>query len=138
MKNIMEQLAAGLKNGPLAILTTDVSHVSFGRLAPYILAGLAAYPVLCSFLRFRKMRWLHRKYNFPTRESLARMTDDEAWEIQRVLLQQEFPFFFIKALQFALFRVRHSLILDLMHVLRARQSTKRLNRRTASPLYPVS
>ncbi|EAW22782.1 uncharacterized protein NFIA_014740 [Aspergillus fischeri NRRL 181] len=104
MKNIMEQLAAGLKNGPLAILATDVSHVSFGRLAPYILTGLAAYPVLCSFLRFRKMRWLHRKYNFPTRESLARMTDDEAWEIQRVLLQQEFPFFFIKALQFALFR----------------------------------
>jgi hypothetical protein len=137
MKNIMEQLAAGLKNGPLAILTT-VSYVSFDRLAPYILAGLAAYPVLCSFLRFRKMRWLHRKYNFPNRESLACMTDDEAWEIQRVLLQQEFPFFFIKALQFALFRVRHSPILDLVHVLRARQSTKRLNRRTASPLYPVS
>ncbi|GIK02857.1 hypothetical protein Aspvir_006919 [Aspergillus viridinutans] len=99
MKNIMELLAAGV-----TILTTDVSHVSFGRLAPYILAGLAAYPVLCCFLRFRKMRWLHGKYNFPTRESLARMTDDEAWEIQRVLLQQEFPFFFVKALQFALFR----------------------------------
>lgn len=120
----MEQLAAGLKNGPLAILTTDVSHVGFGRLGPYILAGLAAYPVLCSFLRFRKMRWLHRKYNFPTRKSLARMTDDEAWEIQRVLLQQEFPFFFIKALQFALFRVSQSLALKLMSMLRDRADVR--------------
>lgn len=136
MEKIIERLAAGLNSGPLATLTTDVSHVAFGRLAPYILAGLAAYPVLCSCLRFRRMRSLHRKYNFPTRESLARMTDDEACEIQKVLLQLEFPFFFVKALQFALFRVSHCLI----PVRRTSygQSTKILNRRTAFPLYPGS
>jgi hypothetical protein len=136
MEKIIEQLAARLKSGPLATLTTDVSHVSFGKLAPYILAGLAAYPVLCSCLRFRRMRSLHRKYNFPTRESLARMTDEEAFEIQKVLLQLEFPFFFIKALQFALFRVGHSL--TPVRRISYGRSTKILNRRTASPLYPGS
>ncbi|KAF9890271.1 hypothetical protein FE257_006185 [Aspergillus nanangensis] len=35
---------------------------------------------------------------------MARMTGDEAWEIQKEVLQLEFPFIFIKALQFALFR----------------------------------
>ncbi|THC91129.1 hypothetical protein EYZ11_009419 [Aspergillus tanneri] len=32
------------------------------------------------------------------------MTDDDAWAIQKVLAQLEFPFIFIKSLQFALFR----------------------------------
>lgn len=69
------------------------------------LAVVSAYPVLVSLLRFRRLRKVHKKYNYPTRESFARMTDDDAFEIQRTLLQTEFPFMFAKALQFALFRV---------------------------------
>lgn len=69
------------------------------------LAVVSAYPALVSLLRFRRMRKVHKKYNYPTRESFARMTDDDAFEIQKVLLQTEFPFMFAKALQFALFRV---------------------------------
>ena len=34
------------------------------------------------------------------------MTDYDAWAIQKQLLQMEFPFIVLKALQFALFRVR--------------------------------
>ncbi|PLB43811.1 hypothetical protein P170DRAFT_418160 [Aspergillus steynii IBT 23096] len=69
-----------------------------------IVTIVAAYPILVSLLRFRRVRWLHRKYHYPTRESLSRMTDNDAWEIQKTLLQFEFPFLYIKALQFALFR----------------------------------
>ena len=79
----------------------------------FLVTILAAYPVLVSLLRFRRVRWLHQRYHYPTRESLSRMTDNDAWEIQKVLLQLEFPFIYIKALQFALFRVCSSLFLHL-------------------------
>lgn len=114
MENETQLLTGALKYGPAAILPTAGL---LGQLVPYIVAVSAAYPILCSLLRFRRMRWLHRKYDFPTRESLARMTDDEAWEIQKVLLQLEFPFFYIKALQFALFRVSHLFTSEVLHLL---------------------
>ncbi|PWY89791.1 hypothetical protein BO70DRAFT_285156 [Aspergillus heteromorphus CBS 117.55] len=65
---------------------------------------IPVYLALASLLRFRRAQWLHRKYNYPTRESFSRMTDDDAFEIQKVLIQLEFPFFYLKSLQFALFR----------------------------------
>ena len=71
----------------------------------YITPLLLAYPLLTSLLRFRRHHNLHERYHFPTRESFSHMTDDQAWEIQKVLAQLEFPFIYIKALQFALFRV---------------------------------
>ncbi|OJJ63493.1 hypothetical protein ASPSYDRAFT_83555 [Aspergillus sydowii CBS 593.65] len=70
----------------------------------YVVPLVAAYPILASLLRFRNMKQIHKKYNYPTRESFARMTDEDAFEIQKNLIQYEFPFFFTKALQFALFR----------------------------------
>lgn len=36
---------------------------------------------------------------------MATMTDQDAFEIQKAVVQFEFPFMFIKSLQFALFRV---------------------------------
>lgn len=69
---------------------------------PSVLLG---YPLLVSLLRFQRLRSMQKKYKYPTRESMAKMTDDEAWEIQRTLLWLEFPFVITKALQFALFRV---------------------------------
>ncbi|KAE8355566.1 hypothetical protein BDV28DRAFT_128689 [Aspergillus coremiiformis] len=74
------------------------------QLLPYVFASLIVYPLLVSLLRFRRQQWLHQKYRYATRESLAKMTDDEAWEIQKVLLELEFPFLYVKALQFGLFK----------------------------------
>lgn len=48
---------------------------------------------------------MHKKYPYVTREDMANMTDDHAFEIQKATAQLEFPFMFVKALQFALFRV---------------------------------
>ena len=36
---------------------------------------------------------------------MAKMTDQDAWAIQKTILQMEFPFIVLKSLQFALFRV---------------------------------
>lgn len=66
---------------------------------------LLGYPILVSLLRYRRLRSMHKKYKYDTRESFAEMTDYEAWEIQRTLLWLEFPFVYTKSLQFALFKV---------------------------------
>ncbi|KAG2415461.1 hypothetical protein HFD88_006652 [Aspergillus terreus] len=91
-----QSLWLNLRGKPLDITSSQL--LSYGFLI------VAAYPVLVSFLRFRRLKSLHKKYNYPTRASLSRMTDDEAWEIQKAMLELEFPFIFVKALQFALFR----------------------------------
>jgi hypothetical protein len=65
---------------------------------------LLGYPILCSSLRFRRLRNTLRKYPYTTRASFAKMTDDDATAIQRVLTEYEFPMIYEKALQFALFR----------------------------------
>ncbi|KAI9928851.1 hypothetical protein ASPWEDRAFT_348221 [Aspergillus wentii DTO 134E9] len=78
---------------------------SSSQIFSYALVLLVSYPILISLLRFRRVNRLHQKYaKYSTRESLAQMTDDEAFEIQQAMVKFEFPFFFITALQFALFR----------------------------------
>lgn len=73
----------------------------------YTVPFLLAYPILVSLLRFRRVQQLQKKYQkYATRESMSKMTDDDAFEIQKQMIQLEFPFMYIKALQFALFRVR--------------------------------
>lgn len=85
-----------------------IKDASPRQLLSYTLVGLVIYPTIVSLLRFCRLRKLHRRYHYPTRESMARMTDNEAWEIQKVISELEFPFMYIKALQFALFRVREN------------------------------
>ncbi|RAL10484.1 uncharacterized protein BO97DRAFT_394269 [Aspergillus homomorphus CBS 101889] len=70
----------------------------------YFVLATTSYVILASLLRFRRVKWMHTRYNYPTRESFARMTDDDAWAIQKAMLELEFPFFYLKSLQFALFR----------------------------------
>lgn len=72
----------------------------------YILVALIAYVALVHALRFRRLQGIHKKHNYTTRESMSHMTDDEAWEIQKTLLQLEFPTTAFKSIQFALFKVR--------------------------------
>jgi hypothetical protein len=76
------------------------------QLLPYTAGLLLAWPVVTITLRFQRLRKLHKQYDYPTRESMAKMTDEEAFQIQKHVAQLEFPFMFIKSLQFALFRVR--------------------------------
>ena len=75
----------------------------------YTLSALLAYPFLATSLRHRRTRNLESKYPYATRESYARMTDNEAFEIWNQMAELEFPTTFEKALQFALFRVRSPL-----------------------------
>jgi len=70
------------------------------------LSALLAYPFLATSLRYRRTRNLESKYRYATRESYARMTDNEAFEIWNQMAELEFPTIVEKALQFALFRVR--------------------------------
>ncbi|KAJ5728822.1 uncharacterized protein N7483_003330 [Penicillium malachiteum] len=71
---------------------------------PYAIGLLIGYPLLVRSLRYRRIQNLQKKCNYPTRESMAKMTDEEAFMIQRQLGTFEFPFMFLKSLQFALFR----------------------------------
>ncbi|OOQ82694.1 hypothetical protein PEBR_37948 [Penicillium brasilianum] len=71
---------------------------------PYVLGLLVGYPLLTGSLRYQRMRNMYKKYPYVTRDDMANMTDDHAFEIQKAVAQLEFPFMFIKSLQFALFR----------------------------------
>lgn len=71
----------------------------------YAVLGLGAYLALVSSLRFRRCHKLQKAYPYHTREQMSKMTDHDAWAIQKQILQNEFPFMVLKSLQFALFRV---------------------------------
>lgn len=70
-----------------------------------VLIGLAGYVGLCSFLRFRRLRSVQARYKFDTRESLSRMTNQEAHEIVWSLVNYEMPLFYDLSLRLALFEV---------------------------------
>ena len=76
------------------------------RWAPVPVLGPATYLLVSSLLRYRRLKQTRKEFKYPTRESYANMTDDDAWKIQLKIAQLEFPFMYLKALQFALFRVR--------------------------------
>lgn len=46
-----------------------------------------------------------KKYGYTTRESLSKMTTEDAYAIQIEIAELEFPSAYEKALQFALFKV---------------------------------
>lgn len=103
--NYLSKHSSSLHQYPVDRILLD--HASLRQILTYVvLPVLAAYPVLTSLLRFRRVRKLQQQYSqYSTRESFSRMTDRDAWEIQKVIAQLEFPFMYVKALQFALFRV---------------------------------
>lgn len=71
----------------------------------YILLCMAVYIGLMASLRYRRSQYLQKKYSHLRRGTFYKMTDREAWEIQKLIFQLEFPFMALKSLQFALFRV---------------------------------
>ncbi|KAI7780522.1 hypothetical protein LA080_015923 [Diaporthe eres] len=67
-------------------------------------AVLGLWVILCSSLRFRNEKAMLRRYNYSTRASLAKMTNDDAQQILKYILDSEFPFTYKLSLQFALFK----------------------------------
>jgi hypothetical protein len=76
-----------------------------GSLLSKILAGFAGYVALCSALRFRRVKQHLNHLQYHTRESLSKMTVDDARVILQELLYTDFPFLYETSLQLALFRV---------------------------------
>ncbi|ODH48341.1 hypothetical protein GX48_05543 [Paracoccidioides brasiliensis] len=66
--------------------------------------GSVAYLLAVAVLRNRRIKNNVKKFNYPTLASMAGMSDDDAWEIILETAQLEFPFTYLKALQFSLFR----------------------------------
>nr|F1DBA8.1 RecName: Full=ER-bound oxygenase mpaB; AltName: Full=Mycophenolic acid biosynthesis cluster protein B [Penicillium brevicompactum]ADY00129.1 MpaB [Penicillium brevicompactum] len=71
---------------------------------PIFVGFLIGYPILIRALRYKRHGEMKKKFYFPTRESMAEMTDEEAFLIQKEMAQLEFPFMFLTSGQFALFR----------------------------------
>lgn len=69
--------------------------------------GPAGYLLLVAVLRKSRLRQMQKESKYRTRKDMAKMTDYEAHKIIRKIVQLEFPFTFLIALQFALFRVSH-------------------------------
>lgn len=67
---------------------------------------LLIYSIICRYLRFQRQRQIHTRYvsYYPTRLSLAQMTNDHASEILLTLAELEFPQIFHLSLSFALFK----------------------------------
>ncbi|KAI9841757.1 MAG: hypothetical protein M1837_000418 [Sclerophora amabilis] len=62
------------------------------------------YLAVIEYLRFERVRRMHKKFPYSTRESLSKMTVDDAFLIQRYIAELEFPAFYEKGLQFPLFK----------------------------------
>lgn len=97
MDKIMELSTKALANPAVRRVLLNAKRWAF--------VGPAGYLLLVAVLRKRRLRKLEKNHNYKTRKDMAKMTDDEAFEIIKTIVQQEFPFTFLVALQFALFRV---------------------------------
>lgn len=109
----MDTLTSYLAAHSLSDTTRAILDSTPQQWLPYVLGLAASYPLLTNLLRYQRLRKLHKQYNYPTRASMAQMTDEEAFQIQKTVAQLEFPFMFIKSLQFALFRVRRETVPDM-------------------------
>ncbi|KAG8407059.1 hypothetical protein J3458_020554 [Metarhizium acridum] len=66
-----------------------------------LLMTLILYVLTCSVLRFRSLRCMKSRFNFPDRASLAWMTGSEAQAIIEHAYTYEFPLFFGLSLTYA-------------------------------------
>lgn len=69
-----------------------------------VLPVLLLFVFVANLLRFKRADQKHQEFKYPDRESMAKMTMEDAQKIQLYLFRYEFPFTAEKALQFALFR----------------------------------
>lgn len=70
----------------------------------YLIPLLLIYLLTVRILRNARLRATTKAFPYPTPLPFASMTDDDAYRIQKIVTELEFPYMFEKALQFALFR----------------------------------
>ncbi len=76
-----------------------------GGIAGLMVAVLvAAYIVVCHLLRFRGEKAILKRFPYPDRASMAKMTHAEAQQIYKHILTREFPYMTKTALQFGIFK----------------------------------
>jgi hypothetical protein len=97
----------------LLILRKLMASVRRWAIVPIL--GPAGYLLLVALLRFRRLKQTQKEFNYPTRESYAKMTDTDAWKMKTRLVELEFPFTYLKAIQFALFRASTPLPFQLLN-----------------------
>ena len=101
----------------MTTVMTSTSHIVSGRQQSTVLQSwslllllsVLAYVYLMSILRYRRVKAMHRKFRYSTRESFSAMTVDDAHAIHHYLVYLEFPKVFSTATLFALFKVGSSL-----------------------------
>ncbi|KAF2094830.1 hypothetical protein NA57DRAFT_46130 [Rhizodiscina lignyota] len=67
-------------------------------------ASAALYIIACNALRFQRVRWWEKHLPYKTRDDYSRMTAEHAREITHYIAVAEFPWVYLKGMQFALFR----------------------------------
>jgi hypothetical protein len=92
-------------------LLGSVPHALSLHPATVVLGTTAIYLLLQRTLRFLRTKRMMTSYPYKNLESLANMTNDHAYEIQRDIFQLEFPYTAAKALGYALFRYGGTLLL---------------------------
>lgn len=93
--------------GPLFAGSGDglASRLGVSSWMLYSFAGFACYAVVCSSVRFRRRNTMRKRLNFPDRESLSRMTNEDAQKIVYYLSIYEFPLLYDFSLRYAIFKV---------------------------------
>lgn len=70
-----------------------------------LVASLVAWPLIVAGLRYGREQQRKKRFNFPTRESFAKMTVKDAWKIQLDLMASEVSSIFLLSLKLAIFSV---------------------------------
>lgn len=65
---------------------------------PWMMAALSGYALAQQYLRYQRLNTMKKKYNYHTRQDLAKMTDRQAWEIINNLAELEFCTMFEKGI----------------------------------------
>ncbi|KAI0179059.1 hypothetical protein GGR52DRAFT_287312 [Hypoxylon sp. FL1284] len=101
MNDSVPETTAEAAAWPLQPLLDVLASASWTQLA---VVAVVSYLSLCRALRFNYESALRRKFGYPNRASLARMTTEEAQQIVHSLSSWEFPLTNFVALQFGLFK----------------------------------
>jgi hypothetical protein len=96
---VMENLTVRLGSSGPAQMAQNSSWIPDW---PWLLAMLLAYPFIQQYLRYQRLKAMEKKYNYPTRQDLAKMTDKEAWEIIANMAEFEFCTMFEKGMNLVL------------------------------------
>lgn len=81
----MDNATAFFTSQPLSEAVGALFDTPLQQWLPYALGLLIGYPLLTNSLRYRRMHNLQKKYNYPTREFMTKMTDEEAFVLFPVM-----------------------------------------------------